>query len=140
MHRRSPGGLTGVWLGYGQAPLDELGSELAGGPHAVVENRGIDLQAADLVRVARPTVPVVLDAQHRDPLLGGDPLAQFFVPARHVCVQVVQLQRPAICQHPDHRSHRREGLRLVPAEAERLAGRIGVDPPVHPGPVLGALA
>lgn len=33
--------------------------------------------------VGRPAVPVVLDAQHRDTLPGSDPLAQFFVPARH---------------------------------------------------------
>ena len=44
------------------------------------------------MRIARMVVPVVLDAQHRDALLGGDALAQLLVPAGDVAVQVVQPQ------------------------------------------------
>ena len=73
-------GLADVWLGHWQALLGEPCSELAWGAHSVMKDRGVDLDAADLMRVGRPAAPVVLDVQHRDALLGGDARTQLFVP------------------------------------------------------------
>jgi hypothetical protein len=64
----------------GSPRLASPGSELTRGVHAVLEDSGIDVQATDLVRIGRPLVPGVFDAQHRAALPGGDALAQFLVP------------------------------------------------------------
>jgi len=72
------------------SPPGEPAAELARGAHAVIDHGGIDVQATDLVRVLRAPVPHVLDAQHREALLRGDPLPQFLVPPGHVQVRVVR--------------------------------------------------
>jgi hypothetical protein len=45
-----------------------------------------------VLRLFRPTVPVVFDAHQRAALLGGDALARYFVPACDILVQLVQPQ------------------------------------------------
>jgi hypothetical protein len=79
-----------VWLGRRQAVRGKPASELLRGTDSAVNHGGADLQATDLLRIFRPTVPVVFDAQHRAALLGGDALAQYFVPACDIPLQVVQ--------------------------------------------------
>src|SRR6185437_3579720 len=76
----------------GQPAPGQPGRELARRPHAVLENGGVDVQAANAVRVTGPPVPDVLDPQHRAALLGGDAAAQLLVPAGDVEVRVVQPQ------------------------------------------------
>jgi hypothetical protein len=68
------------------------GSELLRGADSIVEDRGVDLQTPDRVRIGRTAVPVVFDPQHRPALFGGDPPAQFLMPARDILVQVMQPQ------------------------------------------------
>lgn len=58
-----------------QAALGKPGSELARGAHSVIDHGGIDVQATDLIRISRPPVPHLFDAQHRAALFGGDALA-----------------------------------------------------------------
>jgi hypothetical protein len=81
-----------VWLGRRPAVLSKPASELLRGTDSAINHGGADLQATDLLRIFRPTVPVVFDAQHRAALFGGDALAQYFVPACDILVQVVQPQ------------------------------------------------
>lgn len=91
----------------GESVVDQPGIELLRGANPVVEDGGVDLHTADLVRIAGKPVPYVLDPEDRAALLDRDALAQALMPGRQVRVRIVQPQgqvdapRPAIVGQGD---------------------------------------
>lgn len=66
---------TGGFLVYGRSVLgqsatSEPAPELLRRANAVIDNGGVDLEATDLIRVARQPKPHVVDLQHRRALRG----------------------------------------------------------------------
>ena len=70
--------------GLGQSATSEPAPELLRRANAVIDNGGVDLEATDLIRVARQPKPHVVDPQHRRALLIGDRVTQRLMPRRDV--------------------------------------------------------
>jgi hypothetical protein len=79
--------------GFGQPAIGEPAAELLRRSDAVIDNCGIDLEAANPIGVAREAKPHVLDPQHCRTLAVGDRVTQCLMPSRDVLVRIAQPQR-----------------------------------------------
>jgi hypothetical protein len=82
-----------TWLYVEQPAAGEPDSELLRCSYSLFDDRGVDLETADLVGVARMPEPNVFDPQYGRTLLIGYRVPQRPMPRGVVLVKIVQPQR-----------------------------------------------
>src|SRR4051795_459685 len=116
-HRQDPIGRSG-WassLAGGQAPSRQPVRERLRTADPIFDDSHVDLCPGDLIGIAGPSMPNVLDPQDCSSLLHGDPFPEPLVPVGDVLVEVMQPQSQV--DTPIHVStppHDRHVITLIP--------------------------